>query len=133
MWSKYYKNRDLIWLNGRKDQRIESTCLKLETYLIKIYGESLKSGPSSVQYANLTHLGALYYVVPINKEYDYQLEEVGQLFSNGEWNMEVMQNIFTEEVCNHLIKNTNCVMQNEEQDKPWWMLTSSTLVLPGNA
>lgn len=61
-------------------------------------------GHSIIWFDNWTQLGGLHYYLPINRSTTYPLDEVNQLMSQGGWNAEVLQQLFHEDVCNHILK-----------------------------
>ena len=53
---------------------------------------------SSIWYDNWTQLGALHYIVPIDTARNVQLDEVKQFFLNGDWNYDLLQTSFGEDI-----------------------------------
>ncbi|KAG5631438.1 hypothetical protein H5410_003155 [Solanum commersonii] len=74
---------------------------------------------------NWSQIGALHYYLPMNYEGDHHLEEVKQVYNQGDWNWELMINMFTEEMCSHIFTHVVVIPNSEEWDRPWWMFNRS--------
>ncbi|KAH0696402.1 hypothetical protein KY289_013884 [Solanum tuberosum] len=84
-----------------------------------------KCGHSSIWYDNWSQLGALHYIVPLDSARNVQLDEVKQCFLNGEWNYDLLQTSFGDDISRHVIQLLRSSEDEQQWDKPWWMLKTS--------
>ncbi|KAG5627192.1 hypothetical protein H5410_012410 [Solanum commersonii] len=123
MWNKYCKKERpqvVEWKNGSL------------TWKYMLEWEP-KCGHSSIWYDNWSQLGALHYIVPLDSARNVQLDEVKQCFLNGEWNYDLLQTDFGDDISRHVIQLLRSSEDEQQWDKPWWMLKTSGKFTVGSA
>ncbi|WMV37581.1 hypothetical protein MTR67_030966 [Solanum verrucosum] len=71
--------------------------------------------------------------MPIDSARNVQLEEVKQCFLNGEWNYDLLQLSFGEDFSRHVSQLLRNSEDEEQWDKPWWMLNATGKFTIGSA
>ncbi|KAG5598726.1 hypothetical protein H5410_030096 [Solanum commersonii] len=66
----------------------------------------------------LQNYGALHYILPISHVPNINMEEVSHIRSEGRWNVDMMADIFNEEVSSHIESMMGDYQMSEEKDKP---------------
>lgn len=125
MWKKYCKRhcpQVVEWRGG--SQLWKHMLLARDDIDQQIWWEP-RCGNSNIWFDNWTQLGALYYYLPVNYSINIYEEDVSQLMLPGRWNEDLVQQLFPDEVCNHIIRKIGVVEDSEEWDRSRWMLQSS--------
>ncbi|KAG5631251.1 hypothetical protein H5410_002968 [Solanum commersonii] len=92
-----------------------------------------KCGHSNIWYDNSSQLGALNYILHIDTARHVQLEEVKHCFLNEEWNYDLLQTSFGEDVSRHIIQLLRSSEDEDQWDKPWWKLEAAGKFTVGSA
>lgn len=53
------------------------------------------------------------------------MEDVKELMTQEGWNVDLLNELLSEDTSNYVIYKIGIVKGSEEWDKPWWMLQSS--------
>uniref|UniRef100_M1DNX6 Uncharacterized protein n=1 Tax=Solanum tuberosum TaxID=4113 RepID=M1DNX6_SOLTU len=61
------------------------------------------------------------------------LREVNYVMITDGWNMNMMREMFGEEICDHVITNFGTSLASNERDKPWCMSNSKGNLTVGSA
>ena len=73
---------------------------------------------ASLWHDNQTQLGVLHYVLPLSHTIIDKFTEVNYVMINDGWNMNMMREMFGEEICDHVITNFGTSPASNERDKP---------------
>lgn len=84
----------------------------------------LKGGTSLVWYDNWTQLGPLY-KHQTEVQTCHSLVDIEVFMQNTGWDYESMQQHISNNIIEHVKSHLDCVRQNEEGDRPWWIKTST--------
>ncbi|KAK4733287.1 hypothetical protein R3W88_007548 [Solanum pinnatisectum] len=82
----------------------------------------IRKGSSSLWHDNWTGLGDLYTIIGEKFEWNIRYEKIEDITSRGEWNEEVIHEILSTELAEHIISNIKPPRGRNETDKPCWML-----------
>ncbi|XP_049399871.1 uncharacterized protein LOC125863926 [Solanum stenotomum] len=71
--------------------------------------------------------------VPLDSARNVQLDKVKQCFLNGEWNYDLLQTSFGNDISRHIIQFLRSSEDEQQWNKPWWMLKTSGKFTVGSA
>ena len=72
----------------------------------------------------MVRLGDLYTITGVDFEWDDSYTKVEELTNQGEWNVEVLQDILPLQLEEYIIQHIHPLTGKEEKDTPCWMLDS---------
>lgn len=85
----------------------------------------INCGHSSIMYDNWTHLGALYFHLPVSYSNKLMEIDVEQLMIEGRWNVAKLRVVFPNENVHHIHTSIDVNTIDRSSDNLFWMPTTS--------
>jgi len=128
LFNKYCKKENqnvVMWKAGYCGSQVWKKMLQARDHIEHQIWWQTKNGSAHLWYDNWTGLGDLYSTSEKSYEWDERYQQVKDIKKEGEWDEQLMQEIFPTEVANFIKEKIRPPREGNDTDKPTWMLASN--------
>ncbi|XP_019240115.1 PREDICTED: uncharacterized protein LOC109220106 [Nicotiana attenuata] len=122
MSQKYCKKFNAVIVPWREGSHVWRKMLECRDLIEHQIFWKLRMGSALFWYDNWTELGALYFQLPPNFAIDEDIQNVNELTQDRRWNVERIHEVLPADLAQHIVQNIKPPRENNELDKPFWML-----------